>query len=229
MAEYLPALWVHWVALMGMSSLLIGLGLRIGRRVSRTFKGWSEIPGWMLICAGLVGVFWAGYAAWQEKNQALIALEQKLKTPEFGGELSTVMTGSRGRGKSLVVVAGAITNPLGPPSGAVGWNMGIQLPDSRIIWGEAPPTGGKDITVHVEHNGLTVTLPIENYWPTKTLQPIPAGGAADGWFWSTFGNLDLDEAYVKRATVIVEFKDVIANKTHSLTIDLAEKGIHVPG
>ena len=136
MPEYLSALWMHWVALMsGIIGLLIGLGLRIGRRTSETIKGWSDIPDWIFICIGLVGLFWAGYAAWQDKNQALIALEQKLQTPKFGGRLGAVFRGtrgSRGKDKPLVIVGGTITNPLGPASGVIDWKMGIKFPDSRV-------------------------------------------------------------------------------------------------
>jgi hypothetical protein len=44
----------------------------------------------------------------------------------------------------------------------------------------------------------------------------------------SFGNINIDEAYEKKASVVVEFNDVIANKKHRLTIPLEEKGIHIP-
>jgi hypothetical protein len=65
MADYLSALWIHWVALMsGVVSLVLGIGLRVGRRVSSKVRGWTDIPDWIFVIVGALCLFFAGYQAW---------------------------------------------------------------------------------------------------------------------------------------------------------------------
>lgn len=181
---------------------------------------WSDIPDWVFICVGILCLFWSGYAAWQDKNKALIALQEKLKAPEFGGELGMVATGSNITGRNIVVVSGVVTNPLGPPSGIINWTMTIKFSNGMAIKGEIPLVSGKDISIPLEGTKESIILPAKNYWPENSTQPIPAGGVLIGWLWSSFSNLDLEEAYEKKAVVVVEFKDAVAQKEHKLTIPL---------
>ena len=113
-SEYLAALCTQWVALMsGIVSLLIGIGLRIGRHVSG--KNLFDIPDWILFCIGIVCLFFAGYKTWNDKDIALIALQEKLKAPEFVGEILQVTEGNI-NGLPVIAASGRISNPFGPPS-----------------------------------------------------------------------------------------------------------------
>lgn len=99
MGEYLAALLVHWVALMsGIVGLLIGIGLRIGRRTSETIKKWNDIPDWLFICVGIILLFYAGYKAWDDQKKQVDDLKNKLtiemdkNTIKLGGEIRQITT-----------------------------------------------------------------------------------------------------------------------------------------
>ena len=210
----------------GLVGLLIGIGLRAGKQVSNDMKSWSDIPDWLFICVGLICLFWAGYATWNDKNQALIALQERLKAPELGGNFD-IATGFSEKGHRFIFVNGLITNPLGPPTAITNWEMNVEYPDGHIVKGEAPITSGEDLKIPLVGQNGSFLLLAKNYWPDKSVNPIPAGGSVDGWFWSTFDNLDIDDAYKKKASVILQFNDIVSNKKHRLSRPL-EKGIHLP-
>jgi hypothetical protein len=226
MQEYLPALWIHWVALMsGTISLFIAVGLRIGRRFSRVAKGWSDIPDWIFISVGIVCLFWAGYGAWQDKNTALLDLQDKLKTPKFDGALGFVGTALSGQGDTLLLVGGIITNPQGPESGIFGWTVEIECTDGTIVKGEIPFSPGKDeMAPLVGQPGQTLVLSVKNYWPAKSANPIPAGGSSTGWIKASFGNLNLHDELSKGASVVITFKDIRTSHRHQLRERLPTKG-----
>lgn len=228
MAEYLSALWAHWAALMsGLVGLLMGIFLRIGRRMSATIKKWIDIPDWVFICIGLICLFWAGYAAWQDKNLELITLQGRLKSPEFSGHLSTISSGSV-NGCPIIVVDGVLTNPVGPPSAAINWKMIVEFPNGQTIIGETPFLSLNDIQSRIRGGKVSLVWKVADYWPTKGASPTPTGGSLYGWFWSIFIGLDLNEAYDKKASIVIEFEDVIANKKHQLRRPFGPKGIHLP-
>jgi hypothetical protein len=79
MAEYLSALWKHWVSLMtGVVGLIVAFCLRIGRNISDKLKYWSDIPDWIFITVGIICLFWAGYATWKDQNKKVTALEKQI-------------------------------------------------------------------------------------------------------------------------------------------------------
>ena len=211
----------------GVVGLLIGIGLRIGRRVSGTVKRWSDVPDWLFIIIGAVCLFWAGYAAWKDKNDALITLQQHLKSPELGGTLGMLSSGSMDK-QPLVSVGGVITNPLGPPTALLGWGMSIEFAD-RIIDGIVPLTHQEDTKFPVPSGRQNLVLSAKDYWPEKSQQPIPAGGVLEGWIWAVFPGLDIDELYEKNARVIVTYKDAATMKEHSLDIHAGRRGFILPG
>ena len=203
----------------GVVSLLLGLVLRLKRRINPQ-KILTEIPDWVFISIGLLCLFVAGFQAWNDKNTALISLQERLKSPELIGELSALMDGSF-NGVPIIVVGGTIRNPLGPPSGVVGWKMNLEFPDGRKISGESMLLTGKDYVVPLTRfKGKTITLKNNKYWPAVCEQPIPAGGSESGWFLSTFNGLNLEEARINNALVVLEVHDAVANKTFKFKIPM---------
>ena len=225
MGKYLAALWAHWVFLMtGTAALFIGLGLRIGRKISKVIKQWSDVPDWIFIVIGLVCIFFAGYGAWKDKNDALIALQERLRSPELVGEIDQIM-GKESNGQSLIIVAGTIRNPTGPPSGIIGWKILIEFPSGKKVTGEIPMWTGKDYRIPISSLKGEFILRANNYWPRIGYNPIVGGGVLAGWFWSTFPGVDFKKAYNEHALIVVEVRDSVANKTHRFT-HILEEGIH---
>jgi hypothetical protein len=228
--EYLAALWMHWVALMsGIVSLLIGIGLRVNRRVS--LNKLADIPDWIFISIGIICLFWAGYNAWDDKNTALITLQEKLKAPEFVGEIQTVIIGNN-NGLPLVAASGIITNPHGPPSGIINWHTFIEFPDGKRLQGHFPLFTGKDTTGKLLNSGgIKINLLITSYWPNICSQAISAGGSVNGWLMTDFEGLDFKKAIKENALFIIEFYDVVANKKHLLSYPMNRlpiAGLHHP-
>jgi hypothetical protein len=223
MRTYLSALWGHWVALMsGLVGLLLAVGLRIGRQVSADIRLWSDIPDWLFICVGAACLFWAGYATWNDTHRALVSLQERLRSPEFTGEvnfLSVCPAGSRDQ-DTFVIVMGSIVNHFGPPSAVLSWSMKLAFTDTRIIQGAVPLWNGKDI--HLETaapSKRAVTLNADGYWPrTASENPIPAGGIKSGWFWSDFKDITRDMILESTPSLVIEFTDAIAKNTHRIVV-----------
>jgi hypothetical protein len=209
----------------GVIAVLITISLRVGRRISETIKKWSDVPDWIFILIGIGCIFWAGFAAWQDKNLDLIALKEKLKAPEFDGKINVTLIGKM-NGHPLVVVGGLIWNSVGSQSGAIDWKMTIEFPDGKKIKGETPFITGKDQTVSLEDYDFI--FPTERYWPEISTHPIVGGAVLQGWFWSSFPGLDINEAVSKKASVAIEFTDVVAQKKHVLMTKLENLGVHPP-
>ena len=115
MKEYMSALLAHWVFLMGgIGSLVFGIIVRIGRIFSDVIKEWKDIPDWIFILVGIIFLFIACYKAWQDKNKALVNLQEKLKSPHFKGEVTLLSAGEM-NGYPLVIIDTTIQNPNGPP------------------------------------------------------------------------------------------------------------------
>ena len=229
MRHYLAALWSHWVALMsGLVGLLLAVGLRIGRQVSTNIRLWSDVPDWMFICAGAACLLWAGYATWNDTHRALVNLQERLRSPEFTGELSfwsVCPVGSRGQ-DTFIIVMGTVINHFGPPSAVLNWSMKLVFADSRIIQGAIPIWNGEDIhLVSAPPSKRKVTLDAHGYWPaTAGGNPIPAGGIKSGWFWADFKDITRSMILEGNPSLVIEFTDAIARKTHQIGISLTFGG-----
>jgi hypothetical protein len=225
--EYLHALWAHWVALMsGVIGLLVGVGLRVGKRFSQKISKWPDVPDFLFIGVGVVCLFMAGYGAWQDKHKALVSLQERLKSPEFIGRIGSVSTGEM-NGEPFIAVGGLIYNPTGPPSGIIDWKMKIKFPNGKELIGIPPVTSGKDYEIPIP-SGQKVILRANEYWPKSSQNPIMTGGVLEGWIFCIFPELDVSEAYKEHALVVIEVNDAVANKTHRFTEVLREQGIHLP-
>jgi hypothetical protein len=230
MGEYLAALWIHWVALMsGVIGLLIGVGLRVGRRLSETIRHWSDLPDWIFICIGIVCLFFAGYFTWQDKNEALIALQEKLKAPTFNAQVATVFIGYRGN-QPLVIISGIISNPAGPASSIIAWRISVEFPNGEKERGIIPAQDEKDLKIPIPGSvpPNAVIFKASDYWPKTSQTPIAAGGALVGWCSAVFPNLDMEKAYEEHALIVVEVEDAVANKIHRFSTKFIKAGINLP-
>lgn len=190
----------------------------VNREVSLGFIYWG------LVTFLLVSFF----MAWRDEHHDLLAIQKKLQSPEFRFNIASIGTGPLNDGVGIHI-GGLISNPLGPPSAAIDWKMILEFPDGRIVDGQPVPLTGQDITIPLADTGSRITLPISNYFPHLTLQPIPAGGAVQGWLFGEFRGVTLDELYEKKATLIVEVDDAVAGHRHSVRQVLSNRGIRVFG
>ena len=94
--------------------------------------------------------------------------------------------------------------------------MGIRVSPNEMIWGEDMPLSDKDQRGPVGHGLGEIRFQNSNFWPTQSLTPIPAGGACLGWFWSSFKQNQIDEAFKNQYYVVVTFKDVVTGHQHQV-------------
>ncbi len=206
----------------GVAGLLVAIGLRMARQISADIRTWSDIPDRLFICLGAVCLFWAGYAAWADKDRMLVSLQERLRSPEFSGNinfLSVCPTGSRDQ-DTFVIVTGIIANQFGPPSAVLDWSMKLVFADTRIIQGTVPLWNGKDIHLATAPpNKQEVTLDAKGYWPHAAGEnPIPPGGIKPGWFWSDFKDITREKIVEANPRLVIEFTDAIARKTHQIVV-----------
>ena len=228
MLDYISAVWEHTVALMsGIVGLLIALGLRAWKQSYPNSKI-NDLPDWLFTVVGLICIFWSGYLAWRDEHRALVNLQERLRSPEFTGELghfSLCSAGSKSQ-DTLIVVMGSIVNPYGPPCAILNWSMKLVFPDCRIVQGTVPLWDGGDI--HLESAPPAerkMTLVAGKYWPTTASEnPIPAGGVTPGWFWADFKDITIDMIIQGNPSVVVEFTDATTKKTHQIVGSLAGDG-----
>jgi hypothetical protein len=176
------------------------------------------LPRQIGIALAIIFLFFAVFNAWRAKDQQLRALKESLRSPvlEGGYEGLGVITATSPEGM-VVIVNGVITNPHGPPTGIVNWKMFIKSQGrNHLVSGAGFPIGGKDIVIPLGPNDRTITLPIVNYWPRKTTQPIPAGGASEGWYIAIFKDTIQGDLHKNNATVVLEFADVASGNLHHL-------------
>ena len=221
MRDYLSALWSHWVALMsGLAGLLVVMGLRVGRRISPDMRLWPDIPDWLFVGVGIACLLWAGYATWKDTHRALMHLQERLKSPEFSGELdlwSVCPTGSRGQ-DTFIIVTGYIVNQFGPPSAVLSWSITLVFANSKVMQGVVPLWNHKDIhLVSASTPKKELILDASKYWPAITSElPIPAGGAKTGWFWAAFRDITTDVIFKEEPSIVITFADVVSKKAHKI-------------
>lgn len=200
------------------TAALVGIQYWRGKNFSWRFYKWV-----LLLFVGV-----ALFLAWRDQYHQVVTLKQKYETsPMFSGELQNAFWGQR-NGKPLLLVAGVLTNPYGPPSGTDNWRLTVKLKSSREITGIHPPNSGKDEPIPLAGNNNRLVLPEATYWPLQTESPVPAGAAVSGWFWAVFDGIT--EKDFSGAEAIVSFDDVVTGKKHYLKISLGEaSGITIPG
>jgi len=86
----------------GIFSVLISIGMRIGRRISKTVKTWSDIPDRLFVIIGAICLFLAGYFTWQDQQrkvkelQSSLVFAQEQNNPKLSAEILSFANGDIG-------------------------------------------------------------------------------------------------------------------------------------
>jgi hypothetical protein len=182
---------------------------------------------WSVLIIVFIFILIASFMGWRDEHHALMALQDRLKSPEFAGGIGEVSCGKTDKGVNICFISGAITNPVGPQSGVMDWKVSLNFQEDRIIDGEIPLTTGEDMIGTFKKGTGGMKYLANDYWPKKGTQPIPSGGACVGWIMASFGKFDWYEALEnKKATLVLEFNDIVANKKHKF--EFAMEGYKEP-
>jgi hypothetical protein len=209
MRDYLSALWVHWAALMsGIISVIVGVSLRVGRHVSNAVNAWSDIPDWLFIAVGVVGLFYAGFLTWRDQLNESRTLDQRLKelsVPAFVIDAHNTLGKPVSDSDSIILVLMHITN-RGAPSV-------IKQPIVKVIrdgkelntqWLGIPP-GPIELQ---QPNGAKAVIQQNQYLLSRAGEnPIGRNGAAEGFIWVRVPGLKGDA--LVGSLVKVTIRDVI--------------------
>jgi hypothetical protein len=128
----------------------------------------------------------------------------------------------------MFVVAGVVSNPHGPDSGVMNWQMNLELPypSHNQIRGTVIPSP-KDA---LAPKGAEVTFSPSDYLLTKTLEPIRSGAAVSGWIWCVFPLPSEDFRKFGSSALVISFDDIVSGKTHYARqlINDTSKGVYLP-
>jgi hypothetical protein len=185
---------------------------------------WGAIFGW-----NVVRIIYNDHADLKSQRDSA---NREYRSPEFSGEISGIFSARHqmdGRTISVILISAIITNPHGPPSGIMNWKMGIKNPTSGITWGNTLPLSTKDQRGPVGHGIPGITFPNNKYLVDETLEPIAAGASVVGWFWSTFTQNQIDEAYKSHHYLILQFRDAVSGTEHTMEKQFPEPGFHWEG
>jgi hypothetical protein len=186
MAEYLSALWAHWVALMsGVVGLLIGISLRVGRKISQTISSWSDIPDWAFIGIGAIALFWASYAAWCDQFKEVSRLKTELESardagkPKLGVQIMQVSSGPAGGTAigNVIFLIVSVSNS-GADSIAGGYRLRVDRPDGSHA--SIKPLLMRDGFTCTAKDGTTIKYVEADAIYEKTSVPIKSGDKKSG-------------------------------------------------
>jgi hypothetical protein len=170
------------------------------------------------------------YTSSEWRGQRILTLEQEVerKAPDFTGEIGSVGSATW-RNQTLIIVAINLENRGGTDSGVHAWKMSVKMDDGTIIQGEAPIPPAKDLNIPLPEVKGGLLFKTDLYLPITTMQPIRAGGATSGWFWSVFPTITQDYLFSHKAVVNVRYSEIVNGKTHELPSRPLERGILFPG
>ncbi len=139
------------------------------------------------------------------------------EVPEFDFKFGAIYSGHINR-QPLITIGGLAINRTGPQSALTDWKMIVEFPSGKKIVGEIPMINAKDITIPMSSISsipdLQFTFRADAYLPRASHNPIIAGGTLEGWLLSIFPNLDFQEAREQRASIVIEFQDVVSRTIH---------------
>jgi hypothetical protein len=168
----------------------------------------------------------ATFNAWRQKSEALSELQKRLATPNLEGTIGSVWSGSFGA-RPLLIITLFFKNPLGPPSGIIGYQLSVKLNDGKTVLGEIPVMPTDEVRVSAGNNRF-VLFKKAKFMPDQTQTPLPPGGSVDGWIWATFNGLKNED--LDHSTVILTFHDTVSNSAFTIKEPYAPTGgITLPG
>lgn len=221
----------HLVTLLAGCAVTVIMAVIEKRILKRAISLKLEIG--VLMCFVLFACFqtWRDqYTSSEWRGQRILALEQELarQAPDFAGEIGNVGSATW-RNLPLLIVGIRLENRGGTDSGVHAWKMSVKLDDGTIIQGEAPIPPANDLKMPLLEVKGGVLYKTDQYLPITTMQPIRAGGATSGWFWSVFPTTTQEYLVSHKAVVIVRYSEIVNGKTHELLSSPLERGIHSPG
>lgn len=166
----------------GVVGLIMGIGLRIGRRSSNKIALWSDVPDWIFIVVGACALFFAGYQAWQDEHMARIAEHAtvlQLSSPNLHIQVLQLAFGDTSHKvyTPTVLVWLSVSN-TGTDSVATSYTFLITLRNKKQIKGR--PLVVPD-TLTFEEIGTFLPEAGKSALYDKTVeQPIPRGGQRQG-------------------------------------------------
>ncbi|HEV3375102.1 MAG TPA: hypothetical protein VG051_05315 [Candidatus Acidoferrum sp.] len=198
----------------------------------------SDLSSWraaltVFLATGLVGLLALKSRQYVDRKEGKKAEKSVPKVPDFSvpkvpnfeGQITHLASISTPSG-TLLIVGGILTNPSGPPSAAIDWQIHLEFDPSRKIVGQMAQEPNADREI-VMPNGIKGTLKRENWWPTIAAKPIAPGSVAGGWLGALFPGISEDEIYEKHALVVVDFRDALAGEWHHISMPAPEKGVHI--
>ena len=115
-----------------------------------------------------------------------------------------------------IVIIGVISNPHGPDSALINWDMSIESPNKGLEEGNAPYPTAEGLSLPIDAGRSIICKPDERI-PLRTLNPIPKGGAVSGWL-TKFYERTTYEDFRSGGVIRVWCDDVVANKRHEFKI-----------
>jgi hypothetical protein len=173
----------------------------------------------------------APYHLWKENSDRAAAAERKLDqmaAPRIAGEVNTTAVAPGGpKGLDALVTIIATLRNTGAPSVLEDLGVTVAFSDGRTIAGTQvrPKFGFTTLS-----GDQSLALRSEDYLPRKSIsQPIPTGGAAQGWYMALLQGATKDDV-LKSGTVYLTFRDVMGRQYTITGMPLREiKGLKVIG
>ncbi len=228
---FVESLWKAWWALMSCAAFTI-----LGLFIALENKGSNWIVGGTIVLAVTFFVC-ASFMAWREQHLALVELQQRLATPQINLSIGSAWWGNWGTDASHGVLSVLFTlgvfNPHGPPTAMFDWELSLQLePDETSTRGEMPINPSSDFPLHLP-NGQSLRLPKDGeVRRVAAVQPIPAGGLAEGWLLAIFRSVTPDQLNASsHPCLVISARDVATKAQHSVQFEFSGRGqgVSLPG
>lgn len=175
--------------------------------------GWTMPKIWYFLIFVVLFILSASFFVWKDEHQKVIALDQQLKIekdhskPNFNAEAGvTYVSPAGGKNESsIVLVLGIITN-TGAPSIASHFQVSVKVKDTTTM-GQFFPYGEK-IVVPASKTSPAITLHRDDNLVKKSmLQPIPTGGAVQGYCIVFVPNVKTEDILTVGSIITLSFND----------------------
>jgi hypothetical protein len=221
------SLWKAWWALMSCAAFTI-----LGLFIALENKGNSWTVGGIIVLA-VTFFACAAFMAWREKYLALTKLQRRLASPQIDLSVGSAWWGADKNDSLSVILTMQVFNPHGPPTAMFNWELSLQLESDGIVTrGEIPLDSPSDIPLHLP-NGQTLGLRKDAELRRQaSVQPIPAGGLAEGWLMAVFRGIGPSQLVASRHPLLnISAMDVATRRQHSITFDFPTRGqgVTLPG
>jgi hypothetical protein len=193
---------------------------------------WNDKPMARNVALVLSALFllMAFFRAWRDKKRALqasqteLAVERDRKQPKLSGEIGLAVTApGREAHDSMVMLFATIKNN-GAPSIAEGFESRVRLPSGQELPINAIsflPKG--PLKLFGAEGGPELEVAVSEELRRKAIaQPIPTGGAINGFFMGLVRGADVSEVFGEGATYFLSFKDSMG-KRYEISISGAKK------